>query len=314
MQHQPPDQNNPSNPLLKVAALSLSKEYVKLKPKSQVRIIATLNFKRSNDLRGRAKTKSGEDVTIMFSLALKRASLELTFVFEKPDVARDVIDVDRVAHVPTLYGRDRITDVSIARRQSANKRSLKLGARAKANVTGLDANVRGGAVLAVESKSKTARNRRVSRSASRNNVLATFGGNTVHWEINPNAALEGISKSENAWLEGEIFKSPEGKSMDACVARWRYDEMRGVPEITASVFVSMPDLIVENIQILTDDGDEISAKSMEQAKTVVFGTGYGLFAMSDAKERLVRQIIRKHLIAQGMTVEGARVQICRAFA
>jgi hypothetical protein len=73
----------------------------------------------------------------------------------------------------------------------------------------------------------------------------------------------------------------------------------------------MADMIVENVRVLTDLGDEISLKSVDQ------GSVSGLDALNPftsvgAKERFVRQIIRKHLVAQGMKTEGARVEICKA--
>src|SRR5258708_10970858 len=139
MQHQPPDKNNPSNPLLKIAALSLDKEYVKVAPTSKVRVIASLNFKSSSDLRGRAKTKVGEDVTVSFSLALKRASLEISFLFEKAGSADNVVNIERVAHLSTLHTRDQITDEFSTKKRSAKKRSFGLGLTAKASASGIAA-------------------------------------------------------------------------------------------------------------------------------------------------------------------------------
>src|SRR5207245_865559 len=82
MQTQPPDKNNPSNPLYKVAALTLDKEHVDIPDsRATVRILATLTFKRSSDLRGKTKTSTGHDVTVCFSLAIRRASFELTAFF-----------------------------------------------------------------------------------------------------------------------------------------------------------------------------------------------------------------------------------------
>ena len=75
MQFQPPDKNNPANPLHKVAALTLDKEF----EGDATRVAATLTFKKSNDLRGRGRTKDGRDVAVNFGLALERASFELTF-------------------------------------------------------------------------------------------------------------------------------------------------------------------------------------------------------------------------------------------
>jgi hypothetical protein len=316
MQYQPPDQNNPANPLIKVAALTLEKEYLKISPNSLVRIIATLNFKRSNDLRGRTKTKTGEEVTISFSLALKRASLELLFVFENSEEAKKkVISVERVAHLSELQTRDLIKDVRRAKRQANKKASIGLSASGKAGISGLNASAKAIAGASARTVSKVTREHKIARSTSKNNISVTYGGNLVHWEINPNLALEGSIDSQNsAWLEGEVFKSLRGAPLDACLVGWRHDEKVGTPTVVASVFVTMPDLIIDNVQLLTDSGDVISTKDIAQSSVALFSGSFGIFQMSDTKERLVRQVIRKHLLSQGMMTEGARVQICKAYS
>ena len=48
MQYQRPDSNNPANPLIKVAALTLNKVYVGAAPSKQVRIEASLKMLEIN--------------------------------------------------------------------------------------------------------------------------------------------------------------------------------------------------------------------------------------------------------------------------
>jgi hypothetical protein len=309
LQNHPPDKNNPSNPLVKVAALNLDKEYLTVAPTSKIRVIATLNFKHSNDLRGRAKTNSGEDVTVTFSLALKRASLELSVSFE--NAPSDAIDIQRVAHMTALHTRDRITNQITAERQSKKNLSLGIGAAARAGITGASASGKASAQAGATESSKVSRKHKVSQSMSRSNVAATFAGNVVHWEINPNMLPDG-SDTDGAWLEGELFKTAAGKPIDTCLVSWHQDDGRGVPVITASAFVTMADLIVGNVKVLTDLGYDVSLKKVDQSSALGL-EALNPFTNTSAKERFVRQIIRKHLVAQGMMTEGARVQICKAF-
>jgi hypothetical protein len=310
LQNHPPDKNNPSNPLVKVAALGLDKEYLTVAPISKISVAATLNFKRSNDLRGRAKTNSGNDVTVTFSLALKRASLELAVSFE--DGPNDAIDIQRVAHMTALHTRDRITNQITAEKQSKKNLSLDIGIAAGAGLTRVDTSAKASGKAGVGKSNKISHKRKISQALSRSNIAATFAGNIVHWEISPNMLPDQGHGTDGAWLEGELFRAGNGKSIEACSVSWRQDGGRGVPVITASVFITMADLIVGNVKVLTDLGDEISLNSVEQGSVSSFGP-LNLFTNASAKERFVRQIIRKHLVAQGMTTEGARVQICKAF-
>jgi hypothetical protein len=312
MQIQPPDRNNPSNPLYRVAALTLDKEYVKLDTKSTVRIIATLNFKRSHDLRGRTKTTSGEGVTVCFSLAIRRASFELTIFFEdnKPETSN--ITIRKIAHVTPLSTRHRISDSLSLDKQSARDRSLEGAIQGALGISDVSAEAAAAGKFIAKSGTKTTRTRRISGTTHKNNVTATFGSNIVHWELNASTALDKNDEAAlTAWLEGEVFQKATGASLDACQASWKRDESRGLPVITGSVFTSMSDLIVGDIHLLTDLGQEIPVKKVEQSAMTSF-PGFGALFNSDAKERVVKQVIRKHLVSQGMVTDGARVQICKA--
>jgi hypothetical protein len=307
MQNHPPDQNNPANPLIKVAALTIDKEYLQVAPKSGVKVLVALNFKRSGDLRGRAKTTTGDGATVTFSLALKRASLELSFLFES--APRDVVKIERTAYLSTLHTKDRVSDLAVSENELVNDKALSLGVGIGAGVAGAHASANADGKIKVGSKNKTIKKRRASRSISRSNVSATVGGNIVHWEISPNR-LPDVGLSDDSWLDGEVFKASSGKIMDACVASWDQNDKRGVPTITAGVFVSMADLIVDNVKVLTDLGEEISVKNLNVGESLV--SKLNPFDQSKIKERFVKQVIRKHLVLQGMVVEGARVQVSRA--
>ena len=311
MQNHPPDKNNPSNPLIKVAALTLDKEYETLSPNSQVRVLATLNFKRSDDLRGRAETKSGEEITVTFSLALKRASLELNASFE--DAPGLPVNIQRVAHLAALYVHDRIANQISTEDQLKTNLAVGLDASLGASVSGVHASAKGLAKAGFGKNKKVLTKRKTARALSRGNVAVTFGGNSVHWEISPNMLSEKIGPNEtDSWIEGELFKAKNARQMDACTVAWKHDEEKGTPIINGSVFVTMADLIIENIRVMNDMGDEVSLSQIDQA-AVSRLSRLNPFGVTETKERFVRQVIRKHLVAQGMRTEGARVEICRAF-
>jgi predicted signal transduction protein with EAL and GGDEF domain len=72
----------------------------------------------------------------------------------------------------------------------------------------------------------------------------------------------------------------------------------------------MADLVVDNVKVLTDLGEEIHVRNFDTGNSVA--SKLNPFDQSKVKERFVRQVIRKHLLSQGMIVEGARVQISKA--
>jgi hypothetical protein len=309
MQNHPPDKNNPSNPLVKVAALTVDKEYLEFTPKSAVKVLITLNFKRSADMRGRTTTPNGESATVTFSLALRRASLELAFAFER--APEDVVKLERVAYVSTLHSKEKVSDMIVAQQDTQKSASGAFGVSAKVGTSAMTAAGHVDGSLSAGIKSKTTKKRKATRAVSRSNVSATVGGNIVHWEISPNM-LSNNDVDGESWLDGELFKASTGRSMDACLAIWQHDEERGVPTITASVFVSMADLIVGEVKVLSDIGEEISIRHFDDAQGLK--AVYNRFDVERVKERFVRQVIRKHLSSQGMSVEGARVQISKASA
>jgi hypothetical protein len=76
----------------------------------------------------------------------------------------------------------------------------------------------------------------------------------------------------------------------------------------------MEDLIVYDIKLTHEVGVEIPwAKieaPLEKSRRFLRMEDLGLNT-EQAKERILRQIIRKHLVEQGMEVKGAAVEICR---
>lgn len=307
VQNQPPDSNNPSNPLLKVAALTLDKAYAQEDPTSKTRVLVTLNFKRSSDMRGQTVTRSGDDVTVCFSLAIKRASLELRFYFEDAKAQHAAVKIERVAHLRGVHAQDRISDETAVKKISKRGLSLRLKGQAKGSLSGIGGAANMDGEAHADATTESTRKRRTARSVVRSNVAATYGGNFVHWEIEPNIIPDG-KDSQASWLQGELFKLANGGSVDACHISWKPDPTVGAATIAAAVFVTMADLIVDDVRLQNSSGDTIPIWHLERG----FGSLEVLSGIG-TKERVVRQIIRKHLISQGMTTEGARVQICGAY-
>jgi hypothetical protein len=174
MRHQPPDNNNPATPLLKVAALNLDKEYES--GSKRAKIIVNLVFKRSNDLRGRTQAKDGRQVTVTFGLALKRASFKLVFATENDLSASRLVKIGKVAFVAPLALKNRISDVLAVTEEASRSLSLAgsgtLGITSAGGFPGAKASAKG----EISSGRAAKGSRRVSRRFEKTNVTATFGG------------------------------------------------------------------------------------------------------------------------------------------
>jgi hypothetical protein len=317
MKYQSPDSNNPSNPLIKVAALTLDKEYAKVGKDALIKVQATLNFKQSSDLSGTAETKDGEDVTVCFSLAIRRASFEVSFQMDDGQVVpAELFELIDVAFHSPLQLTTRITDHSSVVRRSRKAASIGAAGQAAVRLAGpsVGFRLRGKTLAKKDTASRTKRS--TSSRLERANVNVTFSENRIHWEIKPLASW-GSAKQNNVglWLEGEVFRSHgprRQRAIEACKIRWKREKAKGALVITGSVFTSMEDLIIDDIRFLTKWGEQIPWKKMDKRSSTIALLPSLPLQYSKAKERFVRQVIRKHLVSQGMLVEGARVEICRA--
>jgi hypothetical protein len=314
MQYQPPHKNNPSNPLFKVAALNLEKNYVGLKPFAKAEIKASLNFKRSSDLRGVAKSSAGYEITVCFTLGIKRASLEINFSFEEG--GRNGISVHEIAYAAPLEKKDKIVERASVDRQSKSSFRIGAGLAARLRLTELSgsAAINGKADTSASGGEKS--NATVTGSYNKNNISVTFGGSIIHWEFNSGDRFtipHQISRPSH--LEGEVFYSAKQTGLiNACVVSWP-QSAENTLLVEGSVFTSMQDLDIEEVTFLTNDGEELTWRNVDQSELSSNDQGFNnlLETNLNKKKRFVRQIIRKHLIAQGMNAEGARVQICKAY-
>jgi hypothetical protein len=320
MEYQSPDSNNPCNPLLKAAALTLDKEQKGRDPAAtSIKVIARLTFKRSNDFRGFAKGTSGEDVTVCFSVCIKRASFQISFGVDDPQVsAAKFVELEKIAFHSTLVSKVKITDTRYLSNRTQRKFSAGLSIAARAMETGgfLDGCING----AVEhSGSSVARSARRSKKKSvKTNVSVTITPDKIHWEIEPdNPRLTGERKS--SYLLGDVFlenEAEEGKILPACELLWNGKGAGGSLLVSGSVFTLMDDLEIGEVRFLDDLGKTVPWRSVDDPQSgnsTRFHKSLQSLANSGAKERFVKQIIRKHLVSQGMKVEGARVEICSAY-
>ena len=313
MRTQSPNENNPANPLFKVAALTLRRVDAKVGRFRKVRIVPSLNFKKSDDLRGITNSTDGSSVTVCFSLRLRRASFQLSVLFEG-DERNNLAQVRKVAFLSPLEVRDNVKHQVVVSRTSNRGRGLSASANLGIDTAMARVSGRG----EVGGKTKTAqKTKKVGSSVTtfdRTNISVTHDENVIHWEISSVADLT-ATENEPPFLHGEVFRSrARNRTMDACVVAWNSDDQKGPLLISGSVYTLMEDLILENIRFQDELGDEVRWNKLErESRSWSKNTFIPLYGYTKEKERFVKQVIRKHLLSQGMTLDGVRVEICKAY-
>ena len=314
MRTQPPDQNNPANPLFKVAALTLRTADSRVKRGRKVRVVASLNFKRSEDMRGVTKTTAGASITICFSLRIRRATFQITATFDGQ--SRNIAHIKNVAFMSPLEVKGRIMDRVSVSHSSGEGYDLSGSAHLGIEATNVSVGARAGAGGKMKSNKTTTAIGSKFRTFYRANISATYDDNAIHWEINP-IRDPTMPASGPAFLLGEMFRIPSRtRAIDACSVNWNPEDQKGPLVISGSVYTLMEDLILENIRFEDELGNEVpwnklDRETVAQNRIPIWSS---LSGYATEKERIVKQIIRKHLLSQGMNIDGARVEICKAYA
>jgi hypothetical protein len=316
MQKQSGDSNNPANPLLKVAALDIKRSHERRDKRASCRVHINLNFKKSSDIRGNTTNEFNENITVNFTLSIKKATFELNFVFENRKDNR-LVHVSKVAFIEGLSTSQRV-DLS---------HEIESAASIEGSISGesnLSTSVKPIAkAFAATKGQKTIERKRNSKqkintSYSLSGISATHAGNTINWSIDSlwTRKEEFDHKSDLTYLLGEVFKdASSGKSISACRVSWNYLQASSAMEIHGSVRIMMQDLIMENITFLDSFGNEQSWENIKKMKSDKLSLSLRNKVWLDRdqfKQRLVKQIIRKHLISQGMRVDGTSVEVCSA--
>jgi hypothetical protein len=316
MHKQPRNSNNPANPLLKVAALDIKRSHEKRAKRASCRVHINLNFKKSSDIRGNTFNEFGEDITVNFTLSIHKASFELEFAFENPRDNKFVC-ISNVAFIEGLSTNQRV-DLSHEIDSSINiegsiSGEATLGANANP-IAKVTAATKGQKTIERKRNSK----HKVNANYSVTGISATHAGNIINWSIDSiwTRKEEFDHKNDLTYLSGEVFRDTgTGKTILACKVNWNYSQVSTAMEIHGSVRVMMQDLIVENIIFLDSSGNEQSWDQIKKLRSENVSLSLRNKMQLDRdqfKHRLIRQIIRKHLISQGMQSDGASIEICSA--
>lgn len=319
MKKQSRDNNNSVNPLIKVSALSISRAYEKIGKNASCYSHIKLNFKRSSDILGKTYDKNDRAITVNFALSIRKATLDVKFKFENPEDSK-YVRISKVAFVESLS-----TNRSMADAEEVNSLTNIEGSIKGEGTFGINTTSRPVAQIKTEAKGSRIGSRRRNKVRKTNanykvtGITATHAGNVINWDINSlwtrNEEME--LRNTQTYLSGEVFKDPiSGKHIYACRVIWNHAQVSSGMEIHGSVRVMMQDLLIEDILFLDELGGEQSWADIKtlSSEEVKLGIRDKIgFDREEFKKRLVRQVIRKHLISQGMDLQGASVEICAAY-
>lgn len=310
MRRQPPEDNNPANPLFKVAALEITKQYAGANKRRHTRIKIKLNFKKSNNMRGSTTAIDNKTINVVFELSLRNATLELSCVDDRFKSLSGVLQFGKVAYTKSLLQVEDMQEKKSIRTKKSRSGGGGIQAKVKTSLVNLIPDV------ATNANSKTEMSRIEDKSISTVrkmkslNVSVTHTDTEINWEIRGNSI--GPYDASPNYLEGSLFTSACGsKIFNACTFKRIDDGSLSNVVVTASLMVSTKDLILGGVSFTDNDGFPVDWRSIRP-----LGKGPGLLrdimSQNDAKERLIKEIIRKHLLDQGMKTFGDLVEICRA--
>ncbi len=293
MRTQLPSDNNPHNPLFKVVALNVSKE---IENGNSLSLECELGFKKSANLTGGQKNVDQKVVSsVNFHLSVRRAVLEIESTGDKPPGFK----VDSIAHTNRGYVFNKDQTELVHQSERAMKLAARLGIIASADILNLSPSAEAQARFD-HSNSKSRKQSRSSQDI-RNTISGTFDSNIVHWEIEPNAWS--FEKSHPVFIEGEVFDLQEnGTRLRACTAKWTSGSAALV-DVRASVLVQVKDLNISDIEIFDVEGELVKRPP---------SVGFHLNAI-EMKNKFVKQILKKHLLSQGLSAEGSYFEVSRAY-
>lgn len=287
-----PHENNPFNPLFKVVALRATKIHGKGK-KNRLTLDCSLNFKHSQSVTGNDTDDYGNVIqSVTFALSVKRAELSVKISSDEVEG----ISIDEIAHMSEGYRYTKIETTS--ERHSQRKLDLQANFRAKFS---LNPKVTLKA-RAATSKSGTQKTKRLASQSLFKSVSGTFDSKEAHWEIEPNVDYgEGVHKEH---ISGEIFMANDQEQrLKALILSWKKGSGAYV-DLRASVYVQLKDLNISDVRTFDKNGDEMGRP-----------LGSKMFQdIEKAKLKIVKQVIKKHLVELDLTSSGGRIEVCRAYA
>ena len=314
MRKQPRDTNNPANPLYKAASLDISRTNDRAGKYRSCDVNVTLNFKKSNDMRGQTLDRKGNEITVNFTVAIKRATFEMKIFFDdKIDLAH--LNVSNVAFADSLTTNRSIKVVDAGDSHRQTESSAEGAASISLGRTRTDAKV----AVGLRKKQSSASNRGDKWSSATSyrmtGISVTYERNIINWSLDSLWTRQDLNE-EHTYLYGEAFRNPAtNRQVRACRIRWDGSKVSSSLEIHGSVRVMTQDMLISDVNFLNNEGRKLPWNAM--LKLDVDGNVSSIKErltpdLEKLKERLVRQIIRKHLVSQGMSLEGASLEICSA--
>ena len=266
-------------------------------------------------MRGRARTLAGQEVNVHFSLALARASFDLEFSIDGNYSTAAVVDVKKVAFQAALSASGSFKNTIVKNTKKKVAKSADLVASVRAGPENGAAKFSSGGSISANMEANQTKNSTYTVNFPVSNIKVTNAGNRINWEIYPKVTVDDLSHSGfTAYLDGEMFPSGEKSEVNcACFVKKKADFRNSSLVVAGYVSTSLRDMIIGDIEFTDDLGSEVDWRTIKNESGDNKSLAQSVFRSDDVKKSLLKSIVRKHLIAQGMSANGPCVEISKAY-
>ncbi len=293
MRNRDPHENNPFNPLFKVAALRAN--WIPEEGKdNRLSLDCSLNFKMAQSVSGKNTDSNGRVAeSATFSLSIKRAELSVRI---DPNGVEG-FSIEKIAHMVPGHT---LQETEITTKHMSDRGS-ELGARIGVEASN-KAKQKAELKLGGNKSNSQMTKRKITLQRTTSSVIGTFDNTKAHWEIKPNVD-DGEGKHKEH-ISGEIFlANDQDQRLSALIASWKKGSGVYI-ELCASVRVQLKDLNISDVRIFDEHGEELSRP---------INAGF-LERGEDVKLKFVKQLIKRHLVDLGLENSAGSIEVCRAYA
>jgi hypothetical protein len=302
--------NNPVNPISKVAALQIERDdsHKSTAKGSETPLSVNLTFNSRRDMTGVAVSEAGIPVTVTFSLGIKKAALDLEVSLV------DCASADGKVRFTDVAGIGAMNTVTKTKSVETKKSRIKVAAKgkvsgsvatksgAKAKRSGA-ADVRFDADGALEHQGDV----KVTTEHKTYNVNGTTTGTKISWGIE---AAKG-----RPHLVGGVFQNAASSLPLAATVARNTSAKGAVFEVDGVVRVMMQDLDIADVVFTDALGNPVVPGQLEHGVTgdvSPLEKAADLIGVGGLRPRIIKEILRRHLKSFDLDTSSAHVEICKA--
>jgi hypothetical protein len=302
--------NNPVNPISKVAALQIERDDSHKATANGIEtpLAVNLTFNLRRDMTGVAVSEAGVPVTVTFSLGIKRAALVLEVSLV------DCVNTDGKIRFSNIASIGAISTVTKNKTVVSETSHIKLAAKGKAGGSAVSkrsskAKASGVADVMFDADGALARrsDAKVTTEHQIYNVNATTTGTRISWSIEP--------AKGHVHLVGGVFHNATTDLPIAAKVVRNAKAKGAVFEVDGSVRAMMQDLEVTDVVFTNALGSPVVPGQLDHdlvGDISCWENKADLIGLGGLRSRIIKEILRRHLKNFDLDTSSAHVEICKA--